>query len=214
MFLLLMPPIGFVLIYFSRLGEVQFWIGLAFVATLGFAIGNAGRAGNVGLFEEALLGEVFILSLAGIAITNISPTSGLRYWAGMSLMMAISALVIGAVRMAEERNGRAKFFLAQIVHWAATLLVLFAVHELYRAGRLNHDNAALVLLLILGLSTFLDGYRISWRFALTGVLLAATALLAAYVEKYTWPMVVIGFVVLLGVVAFEYLRRGRRQGNP
>ncbi len=207
--LLVLPVVGLDLVYFGSLGNWLFWLGIALIMSLGLAVLYAQRAHRMGFFEEVLLAEVFVMSLIGIGLTNVSPQSGLRFWLAMSLLMAVSALVMGTVQNAGQKTGKAKFLVTQLVHWGATLLTIGAVFALFRAGRLNHDNTALVLLLVLGLSTFLDGYRISWRFAVIGVLIAGTTLMAAYIEQYTWPMMIIGLVLLSGVIAIEWLRHKR-----
>ena len=207
--LLMLPVAGMVLVYRNPMSSLMFWAGIALISALGLAVFYARHARRMAFFEEFLLGEVFVMSLIGIGLTNVAPQSGLRFWLAMSVLLTMSALVMGAMRMVDRKAGSAAFMLTQAVHWGATLLAVGAIYELFRAGRLNHDNTALMVLLVLGLSTFLDGYRVSWRFALIGVLMGATALMAAYVEQFTWPMVVVAAALLAAVVLWQW-RRHRR----
>ncbi|WP_456388249.1 hypothetical protein [Profundibacter sp.] len=91
------------------------------------------------------------------------------------------------------------------------MLAVLGVFLLLKAGRLNYDNSALVLLLIIGLSTFLDGYRISWRFSLIGILVAGTAILAAFVEQFIWPVILLALILL--VIAIFWERHRHRQAR-
>jgi len=75
------------------------------------------------------------------------------------------------------------------------------VFLLLKAGRLNHENTGLVLLLTLGLSTFLDGCRVSWRFGLIGLLMFVTGIVAAYAEEYLWVLLIIA----VGVAIFTFI---------
>lgn len=210
--LILMPVPGLALVFAYPLGSLLFWLGIAFVAALGLAAVLSRRMQAMGLFEEVLLAEVFLAALAGVAVTNLSPHHGVRFWMAMSLMLAIAALVLGVLRRDRNGTGAGAFLLTQLVHWLATLAAVGVIYLLFRAGRLNHDNAALVMLVVLGLSAFLDGYRISWRFALTGILIGFTALLAALVEQFTWPLTLAGLVVF--ALATLWAARRRRHSTP
>jgi len=151
----------------------------------------------LGFFEEIILVLAFLLSLIGIGLTNYSPTNSIRFWMAMTVFMAVAAITIGLVKFVEHKKDiRADMIVTQLTHWGATLLAVLGVFLLLKAGRLNYDNTGLVLLLIIGLSTFLDGYRISWRFSLIGILVGGTAILAAFVEQFIWPVILLALILL------------------
>jgi len=87
--------------------------------------------------------------------------------------------------------------------WLSVLVAVNLVYFLLHAGRLDSENAGLVILLILALATFLAGLRLGWRLCLPGVFLAGALVLATYLEEFLWIslLVVLAAAVVLYVVA-------------
>jgi len=209
---IVLPVIGLALTYFYPVNSYQYWIGLAMVVSLGGAAFYATHAHRLGFFEEIILVLAFLLSLIGIGLTNYSPTNSIRFWMAMTLFMAVAAITIGLVKFVEHKKEiRVDMIITQLTHWGATLLAVLGVFLLLKAGRLNYDNTGLVLLLVIGLSTFLDGYRISWRFSLIGILVGGTAILAAFVEQFIWPVILLALILLTVAIIWE--RHRHRQAH-
>lgn len=203
---LMLPVTGLALTYFYPVNSYQYWVGLALVASMGIAAYYASHAHRMGFFEEIILVLAFFLSLIGIGLTNLSPTNSVRFWMAMTVFLAIAAVVIGAVKNVGRKDVGIDTVVTQVFHWGATLLAVLGIFLLLKAGRLNYDNTGLVLLLIIGLSTFLDGYRISWRFSLIGILVGGTSILAAYVEQFIWPVILLALVLLVIAILWEGYR--------
>jgi len=176
------------------------------------------------VIEEITLASILALVLIGIAITNISPIESYRYWIAMIVLFATAGLIIGAVRARRDLKSIPRVMLDQIVHWGATLTVVVIVYMMLNAGRLNYEAAGLVVLLLLGLAMFLDGYyRVGWRFSLLGILVVLMALGAAYLTAFVWPILILGAVIWpLTIMAEIYLthhkdkkeRTGQATGSP
>jgi hypothetical protein len=96
----------------------------------------------------------------------------------------------------------------QAMHWVATLAAVHVVFILLRAGRMNNEDAGLVALLTLGLSTFLAGTYGDWRFCLVGLLLGLIAGTAAFVEQFLW-MLLIPLIVIVALLGLWWLRSRR-----
>lgn len=205
--LLVLPMIGLALVFASTTFGTLFWLGLALIASLALAVFYARHAHRMAFFEETLLAQTFLMAIIGIGLTNVSPQRSLRFWLALTVLMAAAALVIGSVRAVERKADGRKVLLTQLIHWGATFLTIGAVYQLFYAGRLNFENTGLVLLLVLGLSTFLDGFRMSWRFSLIGVLIGGTAIFAGFVERYIWQAMLLALALLAIVLAYEWLRR-------
>ncbi len=64
---------------------------------------------------------------------------------------------------------------------------------------------------MLGLATFLDGYRINWRFSLVGLLMFVSGIIAAYVEEYLWVLLIIATGIAVAILFWERHQRSRHR---
>ena len=162
------------------------------------------------LVEDIILLVLLALCLFGMAITNFSPARSYRYWLTMTAVFWIGGMVIVWSKKPEHRIRAV--LLVQTVHWLATTIAVIGVFILLNTGRLNYETTGLVLLLVLGLAVFLDGYRISWRLSLLGVMLGVSSIIAALVEQYIWIITLGTFAVVIVIVLWERYRS--RRGLP
>ncbi len=163
------------------------------------------------LVEDIILLLLLALCLLGMAITNFSPARSYRYWLVMTAVFWIGGMIIVWSKKPEHRL-RAVLWV-QTVHWLATVVAVIGVFVLLDAGRLNYETTALVLLVVLGLSVFLDGYRISWRLSLLGAMLGFSAIVAALIEQYMWIIVLGTLAVLAVIILWEYFGGRRAQSE-
>ncbi len=148
------------------------------------------------LREELVLAGVLSLALLGIAITNISPASSYRYWLVIMGLFALAGMVLAGLRSHQKGLSVSHVALDQLVHWGATFGAVLAVFIMLGAGRLTYEATGLMILLLLGLAMFLDGYyRAGWRFSLLGILIVILALAAAWLSAYIWPILIAGAVI-------------------
>ena len=78
-----------------------------------------------------------------------------------------------------------------------TVIALFATYSLWHVGRLGNEHTGLIVLLLLALTTFLDGYHVGWRFYLTGLLLFAYTIVAALLKAVIWIVLLIAIPVVV-----------------
>ncbi len=155
-----------------------------------------------GIELTALL-VAFILSVIGIGITEFRPLMSYRYWGAMTLILAVSGIVIGWARHQKLGRSAKEILLTQVVHWCATFAAVAGIYVLLGSGRLNYENTGLVVLLTLALATFLDGYRVSWSFGALGVMMFITSLLGAYIEQYIWVVLIMIICTAVVIVILE-----------
>ncbi len=153
--------------------------------------------------ESAALITALILSILGIGLTDYSPLKSYRYWAAMTLVLTITSLLIGWFRAKRLGLSTGKALAIQLAHWAITALAVVGIFMLLKAGRLNYENTGLVLLLVLGLSTLLDGFRLDRHFSLIGVLMLVTAVVAGFIEQYLWVLLIVALGVATVIVIRE-----------
>lgn len=159
--------------------------------------------------EFLILVLVLVLSLIGIGITNYAPLRSNLYWSTMTVVLAFAATISGWYKSKRLGVPVRKLLITQVVHWAATIAAVSAIFLLLKSGRLNFDNTGLVILIILGLSTFLDGFRLNWYYSVIGILILITGLIAAYLEQYLWILLVLSAFISVIIVLWEHHKKKR-----
>lgn len=149
------------------------------------------------IFEMVALVGVLLLSIVGVGVTDVSPMKSYYYWIVLTLLFGVASIAIIWFKEKELDHKSSSAIGAQIIHWAGTIFAVLIVFSLLKSGRLNYENSGLVMMLILGLSIFLDGYHMSWRFSLVGLFIMFCTILVAYAEAYVWIVSLVALVVIL-----------------
>jgi hypothetical protein len=157
--------------------------------------------------EEVVLIIVIILSLLGIAVTDFSPQDAFVYWMSMIFVFGICAIITGwfnakLIHDPEEEGHKIKeLFKDQFLHWLGALVAVGCLFSFVEAEKIDQETTSLMVLLILALSTYLDGIRIGWRFSLAGFYLAITAVAANFLETFM-PWLIALAVIIIGVTVY------------
>ena len=160
-------------------------------------------------YEFIILTFVLILSLVGIGITNYAPLKSNLYWGILALILAVSATVSGWYKSKRLGQPIRKLLTIQLVHWTATIVAISSIFLLLKSGRLTFDNTGLVMLILLGLSTFLDGFRLNWYYSFIGIMILLTGVMAAYIEQYLWILLIISALVSAIILYLEHQKKKR-----
>ena len=162
--------------------------------------------------EELIFAGLLLLSMGGTAIADFSSRGGLNYWLAMVPIFAAASIFIGWSRARAGGQSVASLLLNQVLHWTALALAVYLVYMLQQTGRLNRDDAGLVALLALALTTVLAGVHFDWRLLVLGGLLAVIAVCTAFVEEFFWMLVIP--TLLVGTGLFIWQRHlGQKPGN-
>ena len=163
--------------------------------------------------EEVILIIMVIFCLVGIAVTDFSPQDAFMYWMAMIFVFGFAAMIAGwhNARRHFDPNGEGnevkELFKMQSLHWLGSLVAVLCLFSFVEAGHMTQEATGLMVLLILALTTFLDGIRIGWRFSLTGMYLAAAVVAANLLESFMpWMF---GFAVL--IIAITVYREKRKE---
>ena len=153
--------------------------------------------------EEGILVLLLSLSLVGIGITDFSPADGYGYWILMVLLFSLCAMIIGWLQ-SKHRSEDFKIILReQSIHWGTSLLVVGGAFLILQSGRIAEAETGLIILLILSLSTILDGLRVGWRFSLVGLFLGVAAVIAAYTPHFLWIELGIAILIIATTILWE-----------
>ena len=161
--------------------------------------------------EESILILLLILSLVGIGITDYSPVDGYGYWLMMVLVFAFFSILIGWLQSKHRVDDFKIVLREQSFHWASSFLVVGGIFLIHQLGRISESDAGLVILLILSLSTILDGLRVGWRFSLVGLFLWVSAIIAAYTQHFLWIELLIAIFIVVATILWENWLEKRSQ---
>lgn len=153
--------------------------------------------------EEGILIFLLLLSLVGVGVTDYAPEDGYWYWIIMIFVFALSSMLMGWIQSKKKSGDFKRLLFEQSVHWGSSLMVVFGAFTILHAGKLTPENTGLVILLILSLSTFLDGLRVGWRFSLTGLFLGVSAIIAAHFQNFMWIELLLAAVIVGSTIAWE-----------
>ena len=162
--------------------------------------------------EEVILIIMVIFCLVGIAVTDFSPQDAFMYWMAMIFVFGFAAMIAGwhnAKRHYDpdgEGNEVKELFKVQSLHWLGSLVTVVCLFSFVEAGHMSQEATGLMVLLILGLTTYLDGIRIGWRFCLTGMYLAVAAVATNFLESSMWWLFALA-ILIIGVTVWREQRK-------
>ncbi len=145
------------------------------------------------------------LAIGGIGVADYSSRSGLSYWLVVIPLFASVSVFSGWRGARAAGKDIWEVLLPQLLHWGALVAAIYLIYLLERTGRLNRDDAGLVALLSLSLTTVLAGIHFDRRLAILGLLLSVATACAALVEEFFWVLVIPA--VILGVIVVRWKQR-------
>lgn len=154
---------------------------------------------------------LMVMSLLGLAITQAQPIWGFWYWLAMVPLFGGLYVFLRWPHLSREGGHRRKFLAAQALHWGAAAGAIVIVFVMQQRATFPPEEAALISLLVLALTSFSAGVQGGWRFAAVGVLLGLLVLGAGYFERNLWLLVLVGAVLTIAI--FFGARAIRRRGG-
>ncbi|WP_428354836.1 hypothetical protein [Methyloprofundus sp.] len=154
-------------------------------------------ANKMSTMDKVVYVALVLLSIAEMAVTNFSPADAHTYWLVMTLVFAIGAIVTGW-HNAPDKHAKTRLVTSQLFHWGSTLIAVLVVYAFLHSGQIQNETVSLMILLILSLSTFLDGIHVGWQFSVLGILLAISTVIISYLDEYIWIIAIIA-VAFIGL---------------
>lgn len=147
------------------------------------------------------------LSLLGAIIAYAYRHASHDYWLVMMILFGIIAIAPGYYRF--KHNGDdPKPLVQRALHWLGGLFAVIIVYAYHMSGRIFHEEAGLIVLLMLALTTYMDGFRSGWRCCFAGLFLSLIAICIAYFDNYLWQLVILAAVAIM-VSHYSYSSESR-----
>ncbi len=153
------------------------------------------KLSQLSYYEWTLIG-LMILAVIGVGISHFNPQKSYQYWLAMVPIFGIACLSLEWSRLRDKGKGLWSTIKEQFIHWFSVVVSVFLIYLLFDAQLLNNQNVSLVVLLVLGLATFLAGIQLGWRLYLLGAFLWLILLMSAYLTNYLWLLILGGTLVL------------------
>jgi hypothetical protein len=143
-----------------------------------------------------------LLSLLGAYIGQTYRDVSHDYWFAMTFLFTVIAIAPGYYRF-KQHDDYLKAFINRLLHWAGGLCAVIIVYAYHSSGRIFHEEAGLIVLLILALTTYMDGVQKGWRCIFAGLFLGLITVCVAYFDSYIWQLTVFAAVA----IGYSYYRQ-------
>lgn len=161
--------------------------------------------------DEIVLLVLLALSVIGMAITDAAPEVGFLLWLIMVPMFGVTGVVIERLRAPRDGQNWSQLLRSQIFHWVGLLIAIKIIYLLLYMGRLDYENTGFVVALLLALTTYLAGVHLRvWRLCAVGVFLALSVVLAGYIERYAWLVLIFAGLI---VAALSFYVKSRADAS-
>jgi hypothetical protein len=147
---------------------------------------------------------MIVVATVAVAWTDLRPQSSPLVWRSVALLYTGIAIWRVWAKGGADRWRRTGI---QLLHWLVFLLAMFIVEVPVVFDALNDISKGILLLLLLGLATFLDGLYVDWRFCIVGALLGAGVVAVAFFNQAAVAIMVAGLVALLVLYTFRHVRQ-------
>ncbi len=128
-----------------------------------------------------------LLSLLGAYIGTSYRDLSHDYWLILMFLFTVIAIAPGYYRFKRHRDNL-KELTRDIMHWSGGLCAGIVVYAYHSSGRIFHEETGLIVLLIVALTTYLDGIQRGWRCIFTGLFLGLITVCVAFFDSYLWQL--------------------------
>jgi len=143
-----------------------------------------------------------LLSLLGAYIGYAYRHASHDYWFVMIFLFTAIAIAPDYYQFKQHGDNH-KALIDRLLHWSGGLCAGIVIYAYHNSGRIFHEEAGLIVLLILALTTYLDGIKRGWRCIFAGLFLGLVTVCVAYFDSYIWQLSV------LAATAIAYSYRSR-----
>jgi hypothetical protein len=158
-----------------------------------------------------LVGTLVVLAMLGLFLTNISVDRARWYWSAMFPAFAVAGIWYELAQNGPQRPPLPKILFRQALHWLGPIIAVLIMFLQLRRGQMDADSVALVIILLLAVTSYLAGVNFESGFIWIGILLALVAVTGIEIEAYLWVIVVAMVIALVVVVtSASLLRRYKR----
>lgn len=140
---------------------------------------------------------LLVITVAGVAYTNVSPADSLYYWQAAVPVFALICIAIGLRAKPLLTRQKSQLVINQVLHWAAVLGVIRLLYVHQVQVLLDSNITAIIMMYLLALGTFLAGLSLNWRLCVAGAFIAVGGLAVAFVDEAAVLMMILAIALVL-----------------
>ena len=153
-----------------------------------------------------------LLAMIGVGLTTTSRADAPKYW--LSLVPVYGLLCVTVAWLHKRHGATGRLVVQQALHWLVIAVAIWLDFYVRGTGEMTGEAAGYNALLLLAIGCLLAGIHLEWMFAIVGVLLAATLMLAVKAEQYLWLAFIAAAVLVAAMFALMRWRaRSRRNAG-
>jgi len=137
-----------------------------------------------------------LLSLLGAYIGYSYRHTSHDYWFVMIFLFTAIAIAPDYYQFKQHGDNH-KALIDRLLHWSGGLCAGIVIYAYHNSGRIFHEEAGLIVLLILALTTYLDGIKRGWRCIFAGLFLGLVTVCVAYFDSYIWQLSALAAVAVV-----------------
>lgn len=140
------------------------------------------------------------LGFVGLIIANVRHNGALTYWRVIAPIYGLLAIGLSWYLRHRLEEFKPMHLLQEFFHWAAAVGGVYLLNLFVSVGILGRFEAALTVIVLLGLATFLAGLYIETTLVIVGVLLGLFAAGVAIVDEYLYSIMIPVTIAALGLL--------------
>ncbi len=131
-----------------------------------------------------------------VAMTDSNPDRASSLWKWFIPAVGLIAIYGGWQRMQSSGAGISQYLTKQILHWGATMGVIYLLFWPTVLVFLTAESHGFVAIYILGLSAILAGVHLDWKMGLFGLFLIGSGIGIAFFDDNAMLMTLTGLAVI------------------
>ncbi|MCH9614334.1 MAG: hypothetical protein SP1CHLAM54_17080 [Chlamydiia bacterium] len=153
---------------------------------------------------------MLLLAFVGLIITDVAKSAAWTYLWIISIVFAVLCLGLSwYLRHHDQKLGWSTIW-HELFHWFGMIVAIFLVSRFVSIGIVGRFEAALMVMTLLSLTTFLAGVYVDLTFVLVGVVMGLFTFSSAYLAEYLYT-IMLPVAVVAVLVLFFILRYHRKQ---
>lgn len=141
-----------------------------------------------------------------VAMTDSDPARTSTLWEWFVPTVGLIGIIGGWHRMQSSGGSIPQYLFKQILHWGATLGVIYLLSSHAVLDFLTADTHGFVAIYVVGLADILAGVHLDWKMGLFGLFLIGSGIGIAFFDDNAMLMTLTGLAVIGVIVSVVVLR--------